>query len=140
MIVRAAAAADAAAIGALIGELGYPTVGADVPGRLATLVASGRAVALVAESDGTVVGLVTAHMLATLHHPEPVAWLTTLVVSEAARGLGAGRQLVRAAEEWARAQGAVRISVTSGIQRADAHEFYRRIGYAQTGLRFGKAL
>jgi histone acetyltransferase (RNA polymerase elongator complex component) len=34
----------------------------------------------------------------------------------------------------------VRISVTSGIQRADAHEFYRRIGYAQTGLRFGKAL
>ena len=139
-MIRVASAADAVAIAALAGALGYAADAADIPPRLAALESAGRAVALVAEVEGRVVGLITSHILATLHHTEPVALLTTLVVSEDARGAGVGRELVRAAEEWARGEGAQRMSVTSGLQRADAHQFYLRLGYAQTGLRFGKVL
>ena len=140
-MIRHAEPSDAAAISGLVAELGYPSSTPDeIPPRLSALNASGRATALVAEVDGRVVGLLTAHTLATLHHQKPVAWITTLVVSERARGAGVGRDLVRGAEDWARAVGATRMSVTSGSQRADAHEFYRRIGYGETGLRFGKVL
>ncbi len=131
---------DAVAISELVAELGYPAASTEIPQRLVTLEESGRAMAMVAELDGRVVGLLTAHTLSTLHQPVPVAWITTLVVSEQTRGSGAGRELVRAAEAWAREAGASRIAVTSGAQRTDAHEFYRRIGYAQTGIRFGKIL
>jgi GNAT superfamily N-acetyltransferase len=139
-VIRVARASDALDIAALAGHLGYPAEAADIPPRLAALEAAGRAVALVAEIDGRVVGLITSHILATLHHTEPVALLTTLVVSEGARGAGVGRELVRAAEDWARGEGAERMSVTSGLQRADAHQFYERLGYARTGVRFGKVL
>ena len=140
MLIRAARASDARAISGLVAELGYPSPSEEIPQRLEVLEASGRAVALVAELDGRVIGLLTAHMLATLHHPHPVAWITTLVVSEGARGTGVGRLLVRGAEDWARTAGATRMSVTSGTQREDAHEFYRRSGYDGTGVRFGKSL
>jgi GNAT superfamily N-acetyltransferase len=111
-----------------------------MPARLRAMQVSGNAVALVAELDAAVVGVVTAHTFATMHSSSPVVWLTALVVSERARGSGVGRALVQRAEDWARSVGATRIAVTSGAQRKDAHEFYRRIGYAQTGVRFGKAL
>ena len=140
LLIRPAVASDAAALGVLAGELGYPAASDEMPERLRALEASGNAVALVAEIDAAVVGLVTAHTFATMHSSSPVAWLTALVVSERARGSGVGRALVHRAEDWARSVAARRISVTSGAQRKDAHEFYRSLGYAQTGVRFGKPL
>jgi len=138
--VRAATAADSQAIAALVAELGYPAAAAEIPGRLAALGESRQTLALVADIGADVIGLATAHVLSTIHAPAPVALLTALVVLQRARGSGAGRQLVERVESWARDEGAVRIAVTSGSQRADAHAFYRRIGYEQTGLRFAKKL
>jgi GNAT superfamily N-acetyltransferase len=139
-MVRPVESSDNEAIAALVTELGYPAASGEIVARLGAMEVSGRSVALVAELDARVVGLITAHMLSTIHHSSPVAWLTALVVSARARGSGVGRELVRGAEEWARAQGAVRMSVTSGAQREDAHAFYIRIGYGETGVRFGKSL
>ena len=140
VLVREATSGDAAALGHLVGELGYPAPTTEMPSRLQALEGSSHAVVLVAELAGEVVGLATAHVFATIHSATPAAWLTALVVSETARGGGAGRALVVRAEEWARSMGAVRIAVTSGARRADAHRFYERIGYARTGVRFGKPL
>jgi GNAT superfamily N-acetyltransferase len=69
-----------------------------------------------------------------------VAWLTTLVVLEDARGAGIGSALVRHVEGWAVEKGAKRLSVTSGIQRLSTHEFYEKRDYQRTGLRFSKQL
>lgn len=140
VLIRRASASDVASLSPLLGELGYPADAEVLPTRLSALNESGHVVALVAEVGGSVVGLATAHVITTIHSPAPVALLTALVVAESARGQGAGRRLVAAAEEWARANGAVRIAVTSGAQRTDAHRFYERIGYARTGVRFGKSL
>jgi GNAT superfamily N-acetyltransferase len=94
--------------------------------------------ALVADDDGAVVGLITTHLRHTMNHAAPLAQITLLVVDEARRGKGVGRQLVTGAESWAREHGCKRIVVTTALQRADAHTFYERLDYAHTGRRYGK--
>jgi hypothetical protein len=47
---------------------------------------------------------------------------------------------VKQVEEWAAANGAKRLSVTSGKQRKATHEFYEKRDYENTGLRFTKNL
>jgi len=139
--VRLATEADATALAPLLATLGYPTTASLVAGRLARLAAfGGSAVALVAALDGDVVGLVTAHAFPSVHAEAPAAWLTTLVVEPTARGRGIGRRLVHAAEAWAATQGAVRVSVTSGTHRTEAHRFYEGLGYALTGQRFSRPI
>lgn len=139
MTIRAAAAVDAATIAQLLGQLGYPASTNEVKERLERLNAFRGTVALVKEVDGRVVGVVTGHLFPSIHSTPAIAWLTTLVVDQANHRTGVGRELVAAVEEWARSQGAVRISVTSGKHRDDAHAFYERVGYERTGVRLTKA-
>jgi GNAT superfamily N-acetyltransferase len=53
---------------------------------------------------------------------------------------GIGRRLMERIEAWLRDHGATRLTLTSGKQRTEAHRFYRRLGYEETGLRFVKRL
>src|SRR5260370_36719331 len=52
-----------------------------------------------------------------------------LVVAEGQRSLGAGAQLLAAAEECARKHGCKSMSVRSNVIRERAHNFYERNGY-----------
>jgi GNAT superfamily N-acetyltransferase len=78
--------------------------------------------------DGTVVGWID---LSVEYHlqSEPAALIGGLVVAEAARDQGIGRQLCEAAEAWARQRGLARIRVRSNAVRERAHAFYLREGY-----------
>jgi predicted N-acetyltransferase YhbS len=139
--IRAAAPSDARTLSELLDQLGYPTGESEIPARLAALASFPSAAAFVATNGfGEVVGLVTAHLIPSMHDDEPVAWLTTLVVLEDAREAGIGSALVRHVERWALQKGARRISVTSGIQRKATHAFYVKRDYENTGLRFAKKL
>jgi N-acetylglutamate synthase-like GNAT family acetyltransferase len=138
--VRRATAADSDAIADLLTQLGYPTGSADVPGRLEGVASDRRAVVLLAQSGDDVVGLATLHTFPVLNRPRHVAWLTALVVAETARRSGVGSALVAAVEDLARQSGCERLSVTTHLRRADAHAFYRRAGFEETGRRFGKVL
>lgn len=131
--------ADAPQLAPLLATLGYPAAAAALVRRLDMLAAyPGPVVVLVAASpvDDALGGVVSAHAFPSLHQDAPVAWLTALAVAPAVQGRGIGRRLVEAAEAWARAQGAERISVNSGLARVGAHAFYSRLGYAVSGQRF----
>ena len=132
--------ADAVVLTELISQLGYPCSPSEIPARIGKLASDPDVLLTVAEHDAKVVGLVTGHILHAVHKSGPVAMLTALVVLESARGLGIGRQLVAHVEEWAVARGARTISLTSALRRAEAHEFYAKLGYEQTGLRLAKSL
>jgi predicted N-acetyltransferase YhbS len=139
--IRPAAPSDAPTLSDLLAQLGYPASESEIPARLAALASFPNAAAFVATNGfGEVVGLVTVHLIPSVHDNEPVAWLTTLVVLEDAREAGIGSQLVRHVERWAVQKGARRISVTSGIHRKATHAFYEKRDYESTGLRFGKKL
>jgi GNAT superfamily N-acetyltransferase len=136
--VRPAEHRDAESLARLSTQLGYPARPSDMPARLEQLQRDAGASALVAEDDGTVVGMITTHLRHTMNHAAPLAQITLLVVDETHRGSGVGRVLVAAAEAWARERGCKRVVVTTALQRADAHAFYERLSYAHTGRRYGK--
>src|SRR5260370_41413559 len=52
-----------------------------------------------------------------------------LVVAEGQRSVGAGAQLLAAAEDWTRKHGCKSMSVRSNVIRERAHQFYQRHGY-----------
>jgi GNAT superfamily N-acetyltransferase len=141
LTIRPAVASDAPVLCELLGQLGYPASESEIPARLSAVAGFPRAAAFVATNGyGEVVGLITAHIFPSIHDNGPVAWLTTLVVLEDARGAGIGSALVNHVEKWAAENGAKRLSLTSGIQRKETHAFYEKRDYENTGLRFTKQL
>jgi GNAT superfamily N-acetyltransferase len=68
--------------------------------------------------------------------------LAALVVDEKHRGVGCGKVLLKASEEWALEQGIDSLSLRSNIIRESAHSFYESLGYARvkTSYAFRKNL
>lgn len=58
------------------------------------------------------------------------AELDSLVVDESRRGHGLGKKMVRAAEEWVRERKLSKLRLGSRTSRKEAHEFYKRYGFA----------
>ena len=137
---RAARADDAQFLSRLLGELGYPTPAAEVPDRLVQLAAFPKTLVLVAEIDGEVGGLITMIIYPSIHAKQPVAFITSLVVAPEYRGKGIGSDLVGRGERWAVDNGAIRVSVGSGLHRKDAHQFYENLFYELSGMRFTRWL
>jgi len=81
----------------------------------------------VAEADGEIVGFLTAdrHPLMRLGH------VITVDVVEAWRRRGVGSVLMDAAEEWAREEGFVAISLETGENNLAAQAFYEARGYSR---------
>lgn len=105
-------------------------------GALAEIEAAGNAV-LVAEQQGVVVGM--CQLLVFRHFQGRggrCAELESVHVRADCRSQGIGRALVRAAVEEARARGCYRVQLTSNTVRADAHRFYRQLGFEPTHVGF----
>jgi GNAT superfamily N-acetyltransferase len=130
---------DGDAIARLLNQLGYPSEPDAVLSRLERLQIVGDRV-VVAELDGMVVGLAQLHVSPVIEYERPAAKIGALVVDESHRGQGIGRALVEAMEDEARRRRCVMLFLTSSARRDDAHEFYRRVGLEETGVRFGKLL
>jgi GNAT superfamily N-acetyltransferase len=137
--VRDARRADAAAIAALLTQLGYPSDAATVQERLDRLQIVGDRV-VVAELDGEVVGLAHLQVTPAIERDRPAGKLGALVVDEAHRGGGVGRALVEAAEAEARLRGCELLYLTTSEGRDDAHAFYERVGLEHTGRRYSRTL
>jgi GNAT superfamily N-acetyltransferase len=95
---------------------------------------------VVAELEDQVVGLASVHVSLSVEYDRPAAKLSALVVDESCRRNGVGEALVRTMEEEARARGCCLIFLTTSERRGDAHTFYRRLGFEETGRRFAKSL
>jgi ribosomal protein S18 acetylase RimI-like enzyme len=133
--VRHAEPTDSNALARLIGQLGFAASGAEVAARLASLEALD---VLVAELHGDIAGCLTTSTMQVLHRPTPVGRISMLVVDEAARGLGIGTVLLRAAEQALATRGCALIEVTSNVRLIKAHEFYERSGFKRTSVRFAR--
>jgi GNAT superfamily N-acetyltransferase len=127
--IRRAKRADAARIAVLSGQLGYPATAAQMRKRLLGIKPASQHAVFVADSleDG-VIGWVNVSRQPVLEE-EIRAEVNGLVVAEGQRSLGAGAQLLAAAEDWARKHGCKGMSVRSNVIRERAHQFYERHGY-----------
>jgi GNAT superfamily N-acetyltransferase len=127
--IRRAKSADAPQIAVLSGELGYPATAAQMRKRLFGIKPASQHAVFVADApeDG-VIGWVHVSKQPLLE-VEVRAEVNGLVVAEGQRSLGAGAQLLAAAEEWARKHACKSMSVRSNVIRERAHKFYERHGY-----------
>jgi GNAT superfamily N-acetyltransferase len=138
--IRPATKDDSTAITRLITQLGYPATEAEIKDRLAPILDHPDYAMWVAEVSGRIVGLTGVFLHLALEYDGFYGRLLGLVVDEPYRGKGIGQQLLDQTERWLRERGVNKLTLTSGKQRTEAHKFYRRLGYAETGLRFGKSL
>src|SRR5450432_3260467 len=132
--IRAARAEDAVILAELATQLGYPTDAAQMRGRLARVQDTHAGEVFVAiDHQDRVLGW--THVVPRLQLEDvPFAELAGLVVEADVRGGGAGALLLRAAEDWARAQGFAQLRVRSNVVRDRAHRFYLRGCYAERKL------
>ncbi|MET8409817.1 GNAT family N-acetyltransferase [Streptomyces sp. NPDC005195] len=89
---------------------------------------------LVAELDGVLVGYVRLGHPTTLACNSHVRQIQGLAVSDAARGAGVGRALLRAVQEEARRQGARRISLRVLGHNTPARKLYESEGFVVEGV------
>jgi GNAT superfamily N-acetyltransferase len=140
MTIRDAEPRDAPALVRLLEQLGYPAGEEAVLRRLARMEASPADRLFVAELDGSVVGLAGIHVSASLEHDQDAAKVSAIIVDEAHRRRGVGRALLEAVEDEARKRGCALVFLTTAERRGEAHRFYRRLGWDETGRRFAKTL
>lgn len=109
-------------------QLGYEVNIDEMKHRYETIFATAGHNILVAEIDRHVAGFCHMYARPALEKP-PEAILQSLVVDAEYREDGIGRALVDAVEMWARAEGYSSVSLSSQVDREDAHAFYANLGY-----------
>jgi GNAT superfamily N-acetyltransferase len=128
--IRQAVMEDAAEISRLAEQLGYANTLDDMVSRLVRILADPDQVVLIVDVDV----LKTAGYIHALKKVSlevgPVVEVGGLVIQSKFRGMGLGGQLLDKAEDWAKNMGCQKIRLNSNIIRTEAHEFYKKRGYA----------
>ncbi len=129
-MIRAAELTDAAAIAGLSGQLGYAASRDAIEHRLTALIHHDEHCVYVAIVDDTIAGWI--HGCYTLRvESDSFVEIGGLVVHEAYRNRGIGRQLVDTVIRWAEAQQCRQIRVRCNVIRRESHRFYERIGFSE---------
>ncbi len=89
---------------------------------------------LVADYQGMVIGMCTVQLLVSTAEGGKAALLEDLIVQEEFRGIGIGRKLVMAIEEWADNHGVKRLELLADCNNTPALGFYRKLGWWRTQL------
>ena len=121
-------------------DLGYECDAELVKFRLENLDLNNECV-FVADVNGEVVGYVHIIRFNTLYY-KSMANIQGMVVAHEHQRKGYGKELMKAAEDWARERNIQMIRLNSGFVRPEAHEFYRSICYnnEKEQIRFMKEL
>lgn len=105
--------------------------------RLRGTIASGDAIALLAEAGGRVVGICTGYIDLLSVRYGLRCWVEDLAVDPGFRSAGTGARLLARARRWAAGRGASHLELDSGEARSDAHRFYEREGAGVRAISFG---
>lgn len=138
--VRPCTPEDAAALSALLCELGYDVASEAAAERVRHLNATGSDPTFIARENGRPLGLIALHRCHMIQYRAPVARITALVVDQRERRRGIGGLLIDHALHWAEQKGCEFVELTSALNRAEAHAFYRDLGFEASSLRFRKSL
>lgn len=136
MIFREAVHADLPATVALLADdaLGsareFPVVDEAYERAFADIDADPRNYVIVADDAGEVVGCMQITYIPGLgRHGAERSLIEAVRVRSDRRGQGLGGELMTWAVEQARKRGCALVQLTSDKSRADAHRFYRRLGF-----------
>jgi len=109
-------------------SLGYDYDINKTAGRISDILKRPEYKLLVAETGEAVAGYIHASAY-DCTYSDPVINILALAVDSEKRGLGIGRRLLSAAEDWAAENNCVGVRLSSGYDRTGAHQFYQACGY-----------
>lgn len=89
-------------------------------------------------TNGIVLGFISCHIQNLLHHCGKVAEIQELFVKDAYRGQGIGAQMVKFVEGALLVLNCLSLEVTAQNKRIQTHEFYKKMGFEHTHLKFTK--
>ena len=138
--VRPCTSEDKAAVSVLPGQLGYEVSFEAAAERVRQLNETGSDPTFIAGENGRALGVLALHRCHMIQYRAPIARITALVVDQPARRRGIGRLLIDHALRWAEQSGCELVELTSALNRAEAHAFYRDLGFEPNSLRFRKSL
>ena len=90
--------------------------------------------------DGEAFGFISCYIQPLLHHCGKVAEIQELFVKQEFRGQKVGAQLLKFIEQELIALDCISFEVTAQNKRLDTHEFYTKMGFNQSHLKFTKKL
>lgn len=112
--------------------------------QLAAIMSDPGAALLLAEAEGHIVGLGEVYLRRDEECPLTIQYtyghLQSLMVTERWRGHGIGRQLLAAAEDWAREREATQLRLDAWEFAAGPLPFYEALGYQTTKHELVKSL
>lgn len=130
--IRAASAADAPGLAALIAEIGPGTDHAALAGRLDALAKAGGS-ALIAVEWGPPSGLAALQVVHDLSAARPAGLVVTLAVAPDSRRRGIGRLLVKAVSRSARLAGCDRLLLVPDPRAEGLADFAAATGFLPEG-------
>ncbi|MDF2036038.1 GNAT family N-acetyltransferase [Cytobacillus oceanisediminis] len=139
---RKAAIEDLPKLARLMGDLGYPVSEEQMETRLKMIGSHPDYCTLVACLKDKVIGMVGFHT-GHLYNTDGIhIRVIALVTDKDYRGIGAGKKLMLAVENFAGQLGAAGIVLNSGnrTEREDAHQFYLSLGYQAKSTGFVKTI
>jgi len=95
---------------------------------------------LAESQDGEAYGFINVHIQTLLHHCGKVAEIQELFIKQAFRGQKIGEQLVKFIEQELIALDCISFEVTAQNKRIATHEFYNKMGFTSSHLKFTKSL
>lgn len=85
-------------------------------------------------SQGNVIGMVSAQLVISTAQGAPSAWVEDMVVNQQSRGTGVGRALLDEILQWAREKGATRAQLLVDSENEPALGYYAHLGWKTTQL------
>jgi ribosomal protein S18 acetylase RimI-like enzyme len=101
--------------------------------NLKTLLSDNQSMILIAESGGSICGLINLAFRPTLIHKDRSAVIDELVVFKCHREKGVGSELIQAAVNKCREQNCSEIEVSTEKDNTEAVEFYKKLGFVEKG-------
>jgi len=85
-------------------------------------------------TDGLIIGMVSAQLVISTAQGNYSAWIEDMIVANAYRHQGIGKQLLQSAIEWAKDKGATRAQLLVDIENERALGYYQHLGWQSTQL------
>jgi GNAT superfamily N-acetyltransferase len=102
---------------------------------LAGVLASPNACIMLARSaQGEAIAMCSAQLVFSTAEGAHSAWIEDMVVHEAWRGRGIGRQVLQAVLAWASEHGATRAQLLADLDNQPALDYYQHLGWQETQL------
>jgi GNAT superfamily N-acetyltransferase len=111
-----------------------PDTERQIRGLAGVLASPNACIMLARTAQGEAIAMCSAQLVFSTAEGAHSAWIEDMVVHEAWRGRGIGRQVLQAVLAWASEHGATRAQLLADLDNQPALDYYQHLGWQETQL------